>query len=140
MNPNKFESARSASEIISNSGERRPIICTDKWKSEQRVHVCRGPRRCFLFIRRILQQSQTSDSSGEKDEKMSGDGRRRGVAARGGGSCWWRSAAAHTSRDVDIRSELLARARPLTSDCPFFLGLRLLFLFALVLLKVILPD
>lgn len=32
-------------EITSTSGERRLIICTDKWKSEQQVRVCRGPRR-----------------------------------------------------------------------------------------------
>lgn len=56
VTPNKLESVRSvcASEMSSNSGERRPIICTDKWKSEQRVRVCRGPRRCFLLIWRIL--------------------------------------------------------------------------------------
>lgn len=43
--------------------------------------------------------------------------RRREEGGGSGGSCWRRSAAAHTSRDVDIRSELLAQSWPLTSAC-----------------------
>lgn len=144
MNPHKFESARSvcASEITSTIRERRLIICSDKWKSEQRVCVCPGPRRYFLFIRRIVQRSpghtctQTSDSSGEKDEKMSGD-RRRGAAA---------AAAAGGDQPLHTPAEMLTSVQSCWLDpdlwplLVFFFLKALSFFFVLVLLKVILPD